>query len=689
MIERAGIYHLEELPTKQFLECIKNLNKFSVTEKLDGYELIFGFDETGRFYTSREAKGGKQYFSGSDYPQDYWAESFKSAHLCLEIWKEKLHEVMGNDTAIEIELLYGQCPNVIPYNPDQINRMVLLRNIQGSTNLQNLKNKIKETSVVTVTDVPFTSFGYDKQYKIVEQAWKLEIVPQIRNLSFPHKEIKAIVSTLEEYLSQKNDSGILNEDLEKTRITKSNKDEIIAIRQKIAALKTEIKSLLTKKVIRNQSSMFGPSLKENGWIEGYVFREKITNFQFKLVDKEKFTRINNQHHLIQNEVRQKYWKDFKKSLVEAVNLQGQKLPKIVFLEDIEDLTPSGDERITFPLMKTKLNNILQVAENNLLNDLQRLPQRKQHINSSNIDTILKEFQTNLQRIRYMRSEVSKATCNEHLIELAINHKIELPHRKNFYENCTSIFKSELSETLSYIAKITGIQEQEIKQNILGSTGKLDCSNDIDICVDQNKYTYEQITNIVNISNPDIKVSMAHGLNILQLAVPIAGDKTKGYVQTDLMFTENVDWTRFYYASQPMQSNYKGAYRNILLRALVASENQAEYENGELIKRNGFVVVPTIGIVEQKRERPWGSKGKRLKNFVVKESGGSVSDPTSVLRLFFQEGNVLPEDVDTFEKLWSHINEEFSQTHVKLIKEIATKILTDGKYKIPKEFFNVI
>jgi DNA-binding transcriptional MerR regulator len=685
MHTKHNIPHLEDLPTKQFLNCIKNIDKFAVSEKLDGYQLTFGFDENKNFFTSRESKGGIRYYTESDYPREFWTEAFRGVHLALESWKNELSSVMEQNSLVEVEVLYGDCPNIIPYNPDQINRIVILRNIEGSTDLTKLKKKIRETCVVEVADVPYTKGGWDRQKKNVSQAWKMESVSYFSTLKYPAEEINPVMLQLEEFLQNRNTAGLVFEDLAKTKITKANKEEITNIRDQIATYKKAIKNILTKKLLRNQTSSFGPSAEKGGWIEGLVFQES-NGFQFKLVDKEKFTKINKHQHHIQNEVRQKYWKDVKKDLREACNLKQQKLDESQkFLDDLTPHATSLKLTTNFRDVKTKMGTTLRLAETSMISDLQTLRLKMEYINSRNIDRILQEFQSNLTRVREMRSELSKATCLEHLIELALHQEISLPHHKSLYENCSSIKKEQIEETLNYIAGVTGIPKEEIAKNILGSTGKQAISNDIDICVDQSKYNIKEMEQ--KLQNNGIKTNMAHGLHILQMAVPIAGKIENGFVQTDLMFAENVDWIRFFYTSNPQESAYKGAYRNILLRALAASGNQTGIdENGELVERRGYVLVQNIGMVEQVRERPYGLKGNRLKNFVVKETLSTVSQPNSVLRLFFQGEYVYPKDVDTFEKLWKLINENFSGKRVELVKEIMIKILSEVKYKIPKEFF---
>lgn len=683
MIGKSSIKHLEDLPTKDFLEAIEALDEFEVTEKIDGFQLIFGF-ENGEFYTSREAKSGKRYFSPEQYPFEFWSTAFKSAHAALENIAPALKKHIGNNVAIEIELLFGKCPNIIPYNPDDINRIVLLKNIQGNTDLQKLKNKFDDIVSVDVQNIAITKHGYDKQSEKQSHAWKFEVVPKITNLKLPHNDIKPISDHLHQYVSENN-----NAELEITRITKNNKQQIQSVRDKIQDMKNQIKQLLVKQVIRQQTSAFGPDTKHGGWIEGFVFRHPVTGKQFKLVDKEKFTKINKHQHHIQNEVRKANWIDLKKSLRECVGVTQIKLNENQ--KYIEDLTPIAMQiqNKSFEDLKNGMNKILNESYARLINSLMALPGKREFINQNNIQKILSEYSELLDKNRNIRQEIWHATCIEHLIEIAITQQIKLPHGKNFKDNCRPIKKSELKETLKYIATITGVDSKELGCNLLGSTGKLDESNDIDICIDQTVHEPDVILANVKKYLPEVKTNNTGGLNILQLVVPVKGLEQNGFVQCDLMFSRHTAWTKFYYDSNPTQSAYKGAYRNILLRAIVSSSNATKYENNELIERQGSVIVPDVGMVYQKRERRIGIKGKRLKSFIVTESGKEISSPSEIVNVIFNYNNVTPNDVNTFERLWQKTTEAFEPGRLDVIKEIAIKIFSDGKYKIPKEFRNVV
>ena len=105
-----GIVHIEALPVRDFIDAIENVATFTASEKLDGANLTFGFENNGRFYTSREAKGGKRFYTETDFSDRPADTGFKSAHNALQKASAELKEVMDNGEAVETEILFGRQP---------------------------------------------------------------------------------------------------------------------------------------------------------------------------------------------------------------------------------------------------------------------------------------------------------------------------------------------------------------------------------------------------------------------------------------------------------------------------------------------------------------------------------------------------------------------------------------------------
>ncbi len=133
-----------------------------------------------------------------------------------------------------------------------------------------------------------------------------------------------------------------------------------------------------------------------------------------------------------------------------------------------------------------------------------------------------------------------------------------------------IDRADVPATIAFIQKVTGIKFPPDRW--LGSTGRAATSGDLDLAVDSNKTTKEDVAAAIqawaqkNRLDPReyvVKKSEVH------FRTPIAGDANRGFVQTDFMFLPDVNWGTFFYAGGE-DSAYKGVYRNILMSSIAKS-----------------------------------------------------------------------------------------------------------------------
>ena len=114
---------------------------------------------------------------------------------------------------------------------------------------------------------------------------------------------------------------------------------------------------------------------------------------------------------------------------------------------------------------------------------------------------------------------------------------------------------------------------DLQNNTLGSTGLKPTSGDLDVAVDANRVTKEQLTTRLG------QWVQSHGFKpedyvkktgaAVHFKTPIVGNPAKGYVQTDFMFLKNVPWSKFVLTA-PANSEYKGVDRNILMNSMAKS-----------------------------------------------------------------------------------------------------------------------
>jgi hypothetical protein len=132
-----------------------------------------------------------------------------------------------------------------------------------------------------------------------------------------------------------------------------------------------------------------------------------------------------------------------------------------------------------------------------------------------------------------------------------------------------INRDDVQPTIAWLEQVTGLDLLGME---LGTTGKKQTSGDLDIAVDQNTTSKDDLVKIllgyVQKYYPDedpkqwIKKS---GINV-HFKTPIRGDANKGFVQTDFMFVPDVAYAK-YALHSAQDSNFKGMHRNILLNSI--------------------------------------------------------------------------------------------------------------------------
>jgi hypothetical protein len=142
-----------------------------------------------------------------------------------------------------------------------------------------------------------------------------------------------------------------------------------------------------------------------------------------------------------------------------------------------------------------------------------------------------------------------------------------------------INRADVPATIHWIEQVTGIEFA--KDRWLGSTGKKPTSGDLDLAVDLNEVSKEQLAGILT------QFVQSQGLDPreyvvkkgeVHLCTPIAGDANRGFVQTDFMFFPNLDWGGFYYSGGE-DSEYKGMNRNVLMSSIAKQQGLKVGANG--------------------------------------------------------------------------------------------------------------
>jgi cytidyltransferase-like protein len=183
-------------------------------------------------------------------------------------------------------------------------------------------------------------------------------------------------------------------------------------------------------------------------------------------------------------------------------------------------------------------------------------------------------------------------------------KILLTEGGNIFEETQRINKVDVVPTVKWLEGITGLKLQD---SMLGTTGEKETSGDLDLGVDEKTITKDELVNklknwavknkipedkIFNTSKTKTTEPFKHGWiaktgTNVHFKTPINGNFKNGFVQTDFMFTPDMEWTKYSLKGTPeISSPFKGAEKHMLLGKLAKVSNPSRpmswsYLNGLL------------------------------------------------------------------------------------------------------------
>jgi hypothetical protein len=149
-----------------------------------------------------------------------------------------------------------------------------------------------------------------------------------------------------------------------------------------------------------------------------------------------------------------------------------------------------------------------------------------------------------------------------------------------------IDQTDVKTTIAWLERL--LPGLDLQNNTLGTTGLKPTSGDLDIAIDAAQMTKEQLvaelTRWATSHKQEPKDWIKKSGISVHFRTPINGTPDRGFVQTDFMFVNNLDWAKFMLAGSPPDSNYKGADRNILMNSIA--------------KSMGYKVNQNVGIVDR-------------------------------------------------------------------------------------------
>ena len=314
-----GIAHLEDLPIEQFMRMLKELPKLRCVQKLDGANLVAGVDVQGRFYTSREQKGGKRFYKITDFPKRPAYDGFKTAHAALEQAKDTFCKVVKSGAAISCEVIYGEQPNTVIYGKNGLSYLAFLEPVPGDDPTRQLNyglaklltDALKDTQVSTNIEAADTTDGITFVKSPRPMRWGFARSDVVAPEDIARVDFQDILKQLEKFLEQPS-GGAEDVGIEMTNyeVIKDKGQKLADVRKALnEKISTEYmvpikEKFLTKLVYKQKPSLHSGRSDDSGFIgiEGLIFTDKNTSERFKIVDRDDFTAVNKFFYQVRNRV---------------------------------------------------------------------------------------------------------------------------------------------------------------------------------------------------------------------------------------------------------------------------------------------------------------------------------------------------------------------------------------------------
>lgn len=149
-----------------------------------------------------------------------------------------------------------------------------------------------------------------------------------------------------------------------------------------------------------------------------------------------------------------------------------------------------------------------------------------------------------------------------------------------------IRQTDVKPTLAWLEEL--LPGLDLQNNTLGSTGIKDTSGDLDLAIDSNVITKDQLTLRLQ------QWAQSHGFKpeewvrksgtAVHFKTPIVGRPDQGFVQTDFMFLNNIPWSKFVLGAMPADSQFKGRERNVLMNSIAKSMGYKLNQNSGIADR---------------------------------------------------------------------------------------------------------
>jgi hypothetical protein len=232
--------------------------------------------------------------------------------------------------------------------------------------------------------------------------------------------------------------------------------------------------------------------------------------------------------------------------------------------------------------------------------------------------------------------------------------------------------ADIAPTVKWLEAVTGLS---LSDNMLGSTGLKPTSGDLDLAVDstqvQKDQLFNQLSDYVKQHGQDPRDWVRKTGTSVHFLTPIRGRADTGFVQTDFMFLPKPEFSKFI-LRQDMNSEYKGATRNVLINSIA--------------KSLGYKLNQLAGIADRATNEIISDDPDRIAQMLLnpqatREDLGSVEKIIAVLRNDPQKDAKLADFRDHMQRAGTSIDESVVYNEVNWMARLRDRIVKQGMQPI--------
>jgi hypothetical protein len=165
-----------------------------------------------------------------------------------------------------------------------------------------------------------------------------------------------------------------------------------------------------------------------------------------------------------------------------------------------------------------------------------------------------------------------------------------------------INKSDIKPTIQWLEQVTGLP---LLDNTLGSVGKKESSGDLDIAIDQNVVSKDELVLKLGLWAKSQKLDPKDWIKKSGISVhfkaPINGDSNQGFTQVDFMFGDDINHMKFGLYSAGDKSKFSGADRNLLMSSIAKSmpgDYKYSWQKGLIERSTGNTITKNPDLIAQ-------------------------------------------------------------------------------------------